>query len=77
MARAFVSTSLLVGILQMASCGGDDTVNPSNPDASASVAKDASSDSHASDAVGDSHASDAASDASATPKDAAGDANAE
>jgi hypothetical protein len=43
MSRAIAPILVLHGVLQVVACGGDDTVNPSNPEAGAPAPKDASS----------------------------------
>jgi hypothetical protein len=43
MSRAIAPLLIVLGVLQVAACGGDDTVNPSNPEAGAPAPKDASS----------------------------------
>jgi hypothetical protein len=89
MSRATASALVVLGLLQPVGCGGDDTVNPSNPDASATAAKDATtgdakaSDGGSGDAKGggdgasESSASDgsASSDGSGGGKEAAADAS--
>jgi hypothetical protein len=41
MARCFAGLLVLVALPSFGGCGGDDTVNPTNPDASAAKAGDA------------------------------------
>jgi hypothetical protein len=50
MSRAIAPVLVVLGILHLAGCSGDDTVNPSNPEAGVTATKDAtSSDAKASD----------------------------
>jgi hypothetical protein len=53
MSRAIGPALIVLGVLHFVGCGGDDTVNPSNPDAGATAAKDATTgDAKPSDAGG-------------------------
>jgi hypothetical protein len=78
MPRAILPIVVLLGITHVSGCGGDDTVNPSNPEAGATAAKDASSG-DATDAAkrsegGSEAGKEAGSDASGGGAEAAPDA---
>jgi len=62
MSRAIARIIAVLAVLHSVGCGGDDTVNPTNPEAGATTAgKDAASDARPSDAAAaDAKPSDAA-----------------